>query len=90
MTDEERLHELIGLLYPHYFLEKDFNKLKTIFIAGKVYGLQIASKVVDGNFHKGEAKDELIELLKHTLFCPKTKPFVKINMIQKTLFILSI
>ena len=59
MTDEERLHELIGLLYPHYFLEKDFNKLKTIFIAGKVYGLQIASKVVDGNYDKDEAKGQL-------------------------------
>ena len=60
MTDEERLHELIGLLYPHYFLEKDFNKLKTIFIAGKVYGLQIASKVVDGNYAASKKKANVL------------------------------
>ena len=77
MTDEERLHELIGLLYPHYFLEKDFNKLKTIFIAGKVYGLQIASKVVDGNYHKDEAKDELIELLERTVKVQQLKKFIE-------------
>ena len=73
MTDEERLHELIGLLYPHYFLEKDFNKLKTIFIAGKVYGLKIASKVVDGNYHK----DELIELLERTVKAQPLKNFIE-------------
>ena len=77
MTHEERLHELIGLLYPHYFLEKDFNKLKTIFIAGKVYGLQIASKVVDGNYHKDEAKDELIELLERTVRAQPLKKFIE-------------
>lgn len=77
MTDEERLHELIGLLYPNYFLEKDFNKLKAIFIAGKVYGLQIASKVVDGNFHKDEAKEELIELLERTIGTQLLKNFIK-------------
>ena len=77
MTDEERLHELIGLLYPHYFLEKDFNKLKTIFIAGKVYGLQIASKVVDSNYHKDEAKDELIELLERTVRAKPLKNFIE-------------
>lgn len=77
MTDEERLHELIGLLYPHYFLEKDFNKLKTIFIAGKVYGLQIASKVVDGNYDKDEAKDELIELLERTVKAQQLKNFIE-------------
>ena len=60
MTDEERLHELIGLLYPNYFLEKDFNKLKTIFIAGKVYGLQIASKVVDGNYAASQKKANVL------------------------------
>ena len=43
-----------------YFKWNIFNKLKTIFIAGKVYGIQIASKVIDGNYHKDEAKDELI------------------------------
>ena len=73
MTEEERLHELIGLLYPNYFLEKDFNKLKTIFIAGKVYGLQIASKVVDGNYHK----DELIELLERTVKAQQLKNFIE-------------
>ena len=77
MTDEERLHELIGLLYPNYFLEKDFNKLKTIFIAGKVYGLQIASKVVDGNYDKDEAKDELIELLEQTVRAQQLKNFIE-------------
>lgn len=77
MTDEERLHELIGLLYPNYFLEKDFNKLKTIFIAGKVYGLQIASNVVDGNYHKDEAKDELIELLERTVRAQQLKNFIE-------------
>ena len=77
MTDEERLHELIELLYPHYFLEKDFTKLKTIFIAGKVYGLQIASKVVDGNYDKDEAKDELIELLERTIKAQPLKNFIK-------------
>ena len=77
MTDEERLHELIGLLYPHYFLEKDFNKLKTIFIAGKVYGIQIASKVIDGNNHKDEAKDELIELLGRTVRAQQLKKFIE-------------
>ena len=77
MTDEERLHELIGLLYPNYFLEKDFNKLKTIFIAGKVYGLQIASKVVDGNYDKDEAKDELIELLERTVRVQQLKNFIE-------------
>ena len=77
MTEEERLHELIRLLYPHYFLEKDFNKLKTIFIAGKVYGLQIASKVVDGNFHKDEAKDELIELIERTVEAKQLKNFIE-------------
>lgn len=77
MTDEERLHELIGLLYPNYFLEKDFNKLKAIFIAGKVYGLQIASKVVDGNFNKDEAKEELIELLERTVRAQPFKNFVE-------------
>ena len=77
MTEEERLHELIGLLYPHYFLEKDFNKLKTIFIAGKVYGLQIASKVVDGNYDKDEAKDELIELLERTVRVQQLKNFIE-------------
>ena len=77
MTDEEILHELIGLLYPHYFLEKDFNKLKTIFIAGKVYGLQIASKVVDGNYDKDEAKDELIELLERTVRTQQLKNFIE-------------
>ena len=77
MTDEERLHELIGLLYPHYFLEKDFNKLKTIFIALKFYVLQIASKVVDGNYDKGEAKDELIELLERTVRAQQLKKFIE-------------
>lgn len=77
MTDEERLHELIGLLYPHYFLEKDFNKLKAIFIAGKVYGLQIASKVVDCNYDKDEAKDELIELLERTVIAQPLKNFIE-------------
>ena len=77
MTDEERLHELIGLLYPHYFLEKDFNKLKTIFIAWKVYGWQIASKDMDGNYHKDEAKDELIELLERTVITQQLKNFIE-------------
>ena len=77
MTEEERLHELIGLLYPNYFLEKDFNKLKTIFIAGKVYGLQIASNVVDGNYDKDEAKDELIELLERTVRVQQLKNFIE-------------
>ena len=77
MTDEERLHELIGLLYPHYFLEKDFNKLKTIFIAGKVYGIQIASKVIDGNYDKDEAKDELIELIERTVEAKQLKNFIE-------------
>ena len=77
MTDEERLHELIELLYPHYFLEKDFTKLKTIFIAGKVYGLQIASKVIDGNYHKDEAKDELIELIERTVESKQLKNFIE-------------
>ena len=77
MTEEERLHELIRLLYPHYFLEKDFNKLKTIFIAGKVYGLQIASKVVDGNYDKDEAKDELIELIERTVEAKQLKNFIE-------------
>ena len=77
MTDEERLHELIGLLYHHYFLEKDFNKIKTILIEGKVYGLQIASKVVDGNYNKDEAKDELIELLERTVKAQQLKKFIE-------------
>ena len=77
MTEEDRLHSLIGALFPNYFLEKDFNKLKTIFIAGKVYGLQIASKVVDGNFHKDEAKDELIELLERTVRAQPLKNFIE-------------
>ena len=77
MTEEDRLHSLIGLLYPHYFLEKDFNKLKTIFIAGKVYGIQIASKVVDGNYDKDEAKDELIELIERTVEAKQLKNFIE-------------
>ena len=77
MTEEDRLHSLIGALFPNYFLEKDFNKLKTIFIAGKVYGLQIASKVVDCNFHKDEAKDELIELLERTVRAQPLKNFIE-------------
>ena len=78
MTEEERLHELIGLLYPNYFLEKDFNKLKTIFIAGKVYGLQIASKVVDCNYDKDEAKDAIIEAINDHLAKP-SKNFKNTN-----------
>ena len=74
MTEEDRLHSLIGALFPSYFLEKDFNKLKTIFIAGKVYGLQIASKVIDGNY---EAKDELIELLERTVKAKQLKNFTE-------------
>ena len=77
MTEEDRLHSLIGALFPHYFLEKDFNKLKTIFIAGKVYGLQIASKVIDGNYDKDEAKDELIDLIERTVEAKQLKNFIE-------------
>ena len=77
MTEEDRLHSLIGALFPSYFLEKDFNKLKTIFIAGKVYGIQIASKVIDCNYHKDEAKDELIELIERTVEAKQLKNFTE-------------
>ena len=77
MTEEERLRSLIGALFPNYFLEKDFNNLKTIFIAGKVYGIQIASKVIDGNHHKDEAKDELIELIERTVEAKQLKNFIE-------------
>ena len=77
MTEEDRLHSLIGALFPYYFLEKDFNKLKTIFIAGKVYGIHIASKVIDGNYHKDEAKDELIELIERTVEAKQLKNFIQ-------------
>ena len=60
MTEEDRLHSLIGALFPSYFLEKDFNKLKTIFIAGKVYGIQIASKVIDGNYAASKKKANVL------------------------------
>ena len=60
MTEEDRLHSLIGALFPSYFLEKYFNELKTIFIAGKVYGLQIASKVVDGNYEASKKKANVL------------------------------
>ena len=74
MTEEERLRSLIGALFPNYFLEKDFNNLKIIFIAGKVYGIQIASKVIDGNY---EAKDELIELIERTVEAKQLKNFIE-------------
>ena len=77
MTEEDRLHSLIGALFPSYFLEKYFNELKTIFIAGKVYGLQIASKVVDCNYDKDEAKDELIELIERTVEAKQLKNFIE-------------
>ena len=77
MTEEYRLHSLIGALFPNYFLDKDFNKLKTIFIAGKVYGIHIASKVIDGNYHKDEAKDELIELIERTVEAKQLKNFIE-------------
>ena len=77
MTEEERLRSLIGALFSNYFLEKDFNKLKTIFIAGKVYGIHIASKVIDGNYHKDEAKDELIELIERTIEAKQLKNFIE-------------
>ena len=77
MTEEDRLRSLIGALFPSYFLEKYFNELKTIFIAGKVYGIQIASKVVDGNYDKDEAKDELIELLERTVRAQPLKNFIE-------------
>ena len=76
-TEEDRLRSLIGALFPSYFLEKDFDKLKTIFIAGKVYGIQIASKVIDGNYHKDEAKDELIELIERTVEAKQLKNFIE-------------
>ena len=74
MTEEERLRSLIGALFPNYFLEKDFNNLKIIFIAGKVYGIQIASKVIDGNY---EAKDELIDLIERTVEAKQLKNFIE-------------
>ena len=77
MTEEDRLNSLIGALFPSYFLEKDFNNLKKIFIAGKVYGIQIARKVIDGNYHKDEAKDELIELIERTVEAKQLKNFIE-------------
>ena len=56
---QNKIEDLIQLLYPNYFLKKDINKLKAIYTAGHIGGLLTAQKIVSEHFDKDDALTEL-------------------------------
>ena len=70
MKERVKIKELIASLYPHYFLDKDIQKLETIYTAGYIDGLITSSIIVDAFFDKDEAKDAIIEAINDHLAKP--------------------
>ena len=48
----KEVEELVSLMFPNQFLQRDLKKLKVIYIAGYVKGLEESRKIVEKHLNK--------------------------------------
>ena len=49
---QKEVEELVALMFPNQFLQRDLKKLETIFNAGYVKGLEESRKIVEKHLNK--------------------------------------
>ena len=49
---QKEVEELVALMFPNQFLQRDLKKLETIFNAGYVKGLEESRKIIEKHLNK--------------------------------------